>query len=212
MKNILCYGDSNTWGYDPATGERFGTEIRWPGVLKKELGDVYVVIEEGLNGRTTVWDDPLHGGFKNGMEYLIPCLASHKPLDLVILFLGTNDLKTRFSLTASEITSGIRTLVDAIFKSNSGISEKPPQLLLISPPTIGKVPVSSRFSEEFEGANEKSKKLGTYFKEVALEYSCEFLDASELIKTSEIDGIHLNKDQHVKLGHHIAEKTLGILK
>ncbi len=212
MKNILCYGDSNTWGYDPASGERFGPENRWPGVLKNELSDGYLVIEEGLNGRTTVWDDPLHGGFKNGKEYLIPCLASHKPLDLVILFLGINDLKTRFSLTASEITSGIRTMVEVVCKSNSGIDEKPPKLLLVAPPLIGKVPDSSRFSEEFEGAYEKSRKLGPYFKEVAMEYACKFLDASEVVKTSEVDGIHLDVDQHIKLGHSITEKVLEILK
>lgn len=212
MKNILCYGDSNTWGYNPANGERFGPEIRWPGVLKNELGNGYLVIEEGLNGRTTVWDDPLHGGFKNGKEYLIPCLASHKPLEMVILFLGTNDLKSRFSLTASEISSGIRTLVEVVCKSNSGIDEKPPRLLVVAPPLIGKVPNSSRFSEEFEGAKEKSRKLGIYFKEVAHEYDCEFLDASKLVKSSEIDGIHLDLDQHIKLGYAITEKVLEILK
>lgn len=212
MKTILCYGDSNTWGYDPATGKRLGPENRWPGVLKNDLSDVYLVIEEGLNGRTTVWDDPLHGGFKNGRDYLIPCLASHKPLDLVILFLGINDLKSRFSLTASEITSGIRTLVEVVCKSNAGIDEKPPKLLLVAPPFIGKVPDSSRFSEEFEGSEEKSKQLGSYFKEVAMEYDCKFLDASKVVKTSEVDGIHLDMDQHIKLGHAIAEKVIEILK
>lgn len=211
MKNILCYGDSNTWGYDPETGERFGPENRWPGVLKNELSDGYLVIEEGLNGRTTVWDDPLHGGFKNGRDYLIPCLASHKPLDLVILFLGINDLKTRFSLTASEITSGIRTLVEVVCKSNAGIDEKPPKLLLVAPPFIGKVPYSSRFSEEFEGSEEKAEKLGPYFKQVAEEYNCEFLDASKVVQTSDVDGIHLEASEHLKLGLSMKNKVLEII-
>lgn len=100
MKNILCYGDSNTWGYDAETKNRFPPDVRWTGILKRTLGEGYHVIEEGLNGRTTVWDDPIEG-YKNGREYLIPCLESHRPLDLVIIMLGTNNLKKRFSLTFS---------------------------------------------------------------------------------------------------------------
>src|SRR5215510_7647193 len=92
MKRILCYGDSNTWGYNPVTQDRFDTHERWTGSLQQALGSNCVVIEEGLNGRTTVWDDPIEG-YKNGAAYLIPCLTTHRPLDLVIIMLGTNDLK-----------------------------------------------------------------------------------------------------------------------
>ena len=205
MKSILCYGDSLTWGYNPATGERIHRDRRWTGVLRQDLGDEYVVLEEGLNGRTTVWDDPFHGGFKNGRDYLIPCLASHKPLDAVILFLGTNDLKMRFSLTASEVTHGIRVLTDIILKSEAGVDNKPPQLLLIAPPLVKTVPVFNRFSEEFGEGEEKSVKLGSYYKDVAKEYGCEFLDASEVVSTSDLDGIHLDEDEQVKLGHKIAD-------
>ncbi len=211
MKTILCFGDSNTWGYNPVTGERFGRNIRWPGVLKNELGDNYIVIEEGLNGRTTVWDDPLHGGFKNGKEYLIPCLATHKPLDIVILFLGTNDLKSRFSLTASEIASGIRVLLDLIVKSGSGIDENPPKILLVAPPLIGELSSYSRFSEEFEGSIEKAEKLGPYFEQAAEEYNCEFLDASKIVQASDVDGIHLEAEEHIKLGLFMKNKVLEIL-
>lgn len=211
MKTVLCYGDSNTWGYDPDTGERFALDKRWPGILKNELNKGYRVIEEGLNGRTTVWDDPFHGGFKNGRDYLTPCLASHKPLDIVILFLGTNDLKTRFSLTASEITSGIEVLLKIVLNSNSGINEASPDLILVSPPLIGEVPISSRFYEEFEGAREKSLKLGRYFQNLALEYGCGFLDASKVVEASKIDGIHLDSEGHSKLGLSLADTVLEIL-
>jgi lysophospholipase L1-like esterase len=91
VRTILCYGDSNTWGYNPSTGGRYARDERWPGVLRTELGEGYLVIEEGLNGRTTVWDDPIEG-YKNGSTYLIPCLETHKPIDLVIILLGTNYL------------------------------------------------------------------------------------------------------------------------
>lgn len=212
MKTILCYGDSLTWGYDPVTGKRISRNKRWSGVLKDNLGSNYHIIEEGLNGRTTVWDDPLHGGYKNGMKYLIPCLASHRPIDLVILFLGTNDLKARFSLTAAEITHGIRVLTDIILKSESGPLEKSPKLLLIAPPVIKNIPEISRFSEEFEEGKLKSLKLGKYYSEVAAEYSCYFLDASKVVVASDIDGIHLDVDEHIKLGHAVADKVKKILE
>jgi lysophospholipase L1-like esterase len=101
VKTILCYGDSNTWGCIPLTGpqppRRYGPARRWPGVLRRELGDGYWIVEEGLNGRTTVWDDPLEP-FRSGKELLVPCLMTHEPIDLVIVMLGTNDLRSRYLL------------------------------------------------------------------------------------------------------------------
>jgi lysophospholipase L1-like esterase len=208
MKTILCYGDSLTWGYDPATGKRIAVDKRWPGVLRNDLEN-YFVIEEGLNGRTTLWDDPLHGGYKNGMKYLIPCLASHKPVDLVILFLGTNDLKTRFSLSAAEITSGIRVLVDLILNSEAGPHENAPELLLVAPPPITEL---SNFAEEFESGKAKSCLLGKYYRQVAEEYNIHFLDTSEVVITSDLDGIHLDVDEHVKLGHVMADIVRKIME
>ncbi|MCK9152108.1 SGNH/GDSL hydrolase family protein [Methanobacterium alcaliphilum] len=205
MKTILCYGDSNTWGYNPATGDRFNRDKRWPGVIRNDLGEGYHIIEEGLNGRTTVWDDPLHGGYKNGKNYLIPCLSTHKPLNLVILFLGTNDLKMRFSLSAFEISQGLRVLTDIILKSESGINGRPPQLLLIAPPPVKTIPPISRFSEEFSESEIKSQKLGEYYQQVAEEYGCEFFNAAHIVTSSSLDGIHLDEKEHIKLGHKLAE-------
>lgn len=135
MKTILCYGDSNTWGWNPDTGLRYPRDIRWPGRLQIELGPTYYVIEEGLNGRTTVWDDPIEE-HKNGKTYLYPCLESHKPLDLVVLMLGTNDLKTRFWLSTLDIVSGIARLVEIIQSSRSGVQETSPKILLLAPPLV----------------------------------------------------------------------------
>ncbi|MDI6724693.1 MAG: SGNH/GDSL hydrolase family protein [Methanobacterium sp.] len=205
MKTILCYGDSLTWGYDPATGNRIAMDKRWTQVLKHDLGNEYIIIEEGLNGRTTVWDDPLHGGYKNGKKYLIPCLASHRPIDLVILFLGTNDLKMRFSLSAAEIAQGIRVLVNIILKSESGPGGGVPKFLLVSPPHIKEL---SDFTEEFKDGKPKSRQLSYHYKQVAEEYGCNFLDSSKVVVTSDIDGIHLDAGEHVKLGHEIS-KIIG---
>lgn len=209
MKTILCYGDSLTWGYDPATGERIPRDKRWTGILRKNLGGNYFIIEEGLNSRTTVWDDPLHGGYKNGRKYLIPCLASHRPVDLVILFLGTNDLKTRFSLSAAEIASSISVLVDLILESQAGPHENAPKLLLVAPPLITEL---SNFAEEFEGGKSKSLLLGKYYRQVAEEYDTAFLDASKVVVASDLDGIHLNVEEHIKLGQVMADKVKEIME
>jgi len=102
MRTVLCYGDSNTWGCEPGTGARYPRDVRWPGLLQAALGDAWHVVEEGLGGRTATLDSPIMPG-KNGLEYLIPCLASHAPLDAVVIFLGTNDMADRYSLSAMEV-------------------------------------------------------------------------------------------------------------
>ena len=148
MKTVLCYGDSNTWGYNPTTGDRFGRDERWAGVLRRTLGEGYLVIEEGLNGRTTVWDDPLEDGRK-GKVYLPPCLETHKPLDLVIIMLGTNDLKQRFSAPASDIAAGAGVLVGMVQKSETGPNGRPPRARLLAPPPLAARP---GFAGLFAGA------------------------------------------------------------
>jgi lysophospholipase L1-like esterase len=208
MFEVLCYGDSNTWGFDPARGERFSSEQRWPGVLQKALGAGYHVIEEGLGGRTTVWEDPIEG-HKNGKEYLIPCLATHSPLDLVIIMLGTNDLKVRFSVTAQDIAAGAGILVDIINKSGTPKNTKTPRVLLLAPPTLGKL---TELKEMFEGGREKSRRFSKHFKAVADMYGCEFFDTSTVIKSSDIDGIHLEKEAHQQLGKAVAREVKRILK
>ena len=208
MKTILCYGDSNTWGYNPATMERFPRDERWTGVLRNELGDGYLIIEEGLNGRTTVWDDPIEG-YKNGKEYLIPCLETHKPLDLVIIMLGTNDLKVRFSVSAFDIANGAGVLVDIAQKSETGHNNGSPRVLLMAPPQVSKL---TDFAEMFEGAEPKSGKFSRHYRRVAEEYGCEFLDTSEVIISSELDGIHFEAGEHRKLGKAVAAAVRDILE
>ncbi len=207
MKTILCYGDSNTWGYDPVTQDRFPPDIRWPGVLRRELGEGYLVIEEGLNGRTTVWDDPIEG-YKNGREYLIPCLETHHPLDLVVLMLGTNDLKMRFSVSAADIANGAGVLVDTIHKSAAGPDGAPPHVLLLAPPPVARL---TEFAEMFEGAGEKSVRLAAHYRRVATERGCAFLDTSAVIVSSDLDGIHFEAGEHKKLGQAVAARVRQLL-
>ncbi len=207
IKRILCYGDSNTWGYDPVTQDRFDAATRWPRVLGYSLGHAYEVIEEGLGGRTTVWDDPIEG-YKNGRDYLIPCLESHQPLDLVILFLGTNDLKKRFSLSAFDVAQGVGALVRVIQGSQAGRAGMGPQVLLIAPPPIAP---RMEYAEMFEDAEKKSHQFSAYYKGLANNLGCAYLDSADLIVVSPVDGLHLAGKEHRILGKAVAEKINELL-
>ncbi len=224
-KVILCYGDSNTWGFDPATRLRYPEEVRWPGVLQREIGEGYRVIAEGLNARTTVWDDPLEEG-RNGKTYLLPCLLSHRPIDLVVLMLGTNDLKMRFSVTAVEIGRGIGVLLAVIACSGAGpydpgILDRPvvrdapaplggaPKVLLLSPPPLSPV---TDMGEMFAGGLEKSRKLRDAYRRQAELHGCSFLDAGETAVSSDLDGLHLDVASNEELGRAVAGRVREILE
>jgi lysophospholipase L1-like esterase len=209
MKTILCYGDSNTWGYNAETAGRFPPETRWPNVMARLLGDGYTVIPEGLNGRTTVWSDPVEGEYKNGKTYLIPCLESHYPLDLVIMMLGTNDLKHRYGLSAWDIASGAGTLAQMIQGSAFGPDGGAPRVLLMAPPPT--CVIGTLFEEMLAGSDAKSRDLGKQYGRVAAELGCDFFDASTAINSSKADGIHLEPGEQVKLGIAVAGLVRKIL-
>ena len=210
MKTILCYGDSNTWGYNPRLKSRYSKDERWTGALRKQLGEGYFVIEEGLNGRTTVWDDPIEGEHKNGKTYLFPCLESHAPLDLVVVMLGTNDLKNRFGLSAYDIAKGAETLVQIIQKSGFGQDGQSPKVLLIAPPSLAQL-AGTDFAEMFAGGEEKSRQLADAYRRVAAEIGCEFLDAGSVIASSPVDAIHIDPEEHQTLAVAVAAKIQRIL-
>ena len=204
MKSVLCYGDSNTYGAVPGSpGGRMAHDERWPGVLRAQLGDEWLVIEEGLCGRTTVSDDPVEGNFLNGRTYLLPCLASHKPLDLVVLMLGTNDLKARFHKSASEIALGVGALVRDIKASGAGPDETCPRLLVIAPPPI--LDDLKGWDNVFEGGHEKSLGFATEMQAVAEANGVDFIDAGECCLSSPVDGFHIDKTGARNLGLTVAE-------
>lgn len=202
MPVILCYGDSNTHGFDPASGRRFPRGVRWPGVVKRELGDEFEVVEEGLNGRTTVWEDPFTEG-RNGRTYLMPCLMSHRPVDLVVLMLGTNDLKDVFRVGAAEIASGLATLVELIQRSGAGHEGRAPHVLLVVPPLVG-----SRSRGLWSGrACEESRRLLGYCQTVAEDARCSLVDAGAIVSPSSIDDVHLDASGHERLGRALASEV-----
>lgn len=211
MKNILCYGDSNTWGMVPmatvTSAERHRQHDRWPSVLANQLGPAFGVIAEGLNGRTTVFDDPIDGAHKNGRTYLLPCLESHAPLDLVIIMLGTNDLKSRFGLGAHDIAAGAGQLVKLVSGDVRGQNGLRPQVLLVCPCPIGPL---NLFSDVFAGGVEKSQRLHAYYAQIAAMLGCHLLNAGDHAVCSPVDGVHLDAEQQHALGLAIADKVHDI--
>ena len=207
MKTIVCFGDSNTWGYDPTTRQRFPRDVRWAGVMRRALGEGYEVIEEGLNGRTTVWDDPIEG-HKNGKEQIIPCIESHKPIDLVIIGLGVNDLKKRFSVSPFDVAASAGKLVEIVQRSTTGPADAAPEVLLLCPAKVGKL---TEFAEMFEGAPEKSERLAGHFERIAGELGVPWLDVGSVSMTSDLDGIHFESAAHRKIGEAVAAKAKEIL-
>jgi lysophospholipase L1-like esterase len=207
MPVIVAFGDSNTWGSDPATGGRFPPGQRWPTVMKRELGAEYEVIAEGLRGRTTVHDDPIEP-YRSGADALPPCLMSHAPVDLVILALGCNDLKKRFSVSAFDIAEGARRLIFLTRAYGEGPNGGLPKILLVAPPPIARL---TAYAEMFEGGFEKSRLLDRRFSEVANQERVAFLNAGAVIRCSDLDGIHYEADQHGLLGRAAAEAVRGAL-
>jgi lysophospholipase L1-like esterase len=205
MPILLCFGDSNTHGSIPMLhrddSRRFGPDERWPGVLRRELGPGWTVIEEGLPGRTTLHDDPIEGVYKNGLWYLRACLESHRPIDLMTLMLGTNDLKSRFAVQPLDIAESVGILLDTIAKSQAGPNGNAPRVLLIAPPPLAKL---TFLCDMFFGGTEKSQRLGAAYRPQAEKYGAAFLDAGTVIRTSDIDGVHFDASEHTKLGKAVA--------
>ena len=197
---ILCYGDSNTWGYISGSDhQRYGNEERSTKLLAQLLGDRFEVIEEGLNSRTLISNDMRPGKEgKNGYDYLIPCLDTHDPVDLVILMLGTNELKSVYQKTAEEIGKILEEhFVKTILNRKSQTKDSYPKLLLVVPPIVNEHTEYCKTNNKYLGATQKSKELNEIYKRIADKYHCYFLGNDGLIPG--IDGVHLTKESHLKL-------------
>ncbi|MEG1193124.1 MAG: SGNH/GDSL hydrolase family protein [Clostridia bacterium] len=211
-KRVLCFGDSNTYGYDPMDGGRYDEDVRWPMVMQNLLGDAYRVIEEGLNGRTFSQDDPTEGGFKSGMAYLPPCLMTHNPLDLVIVMLGTNDTKVRFALSAGVIAHNLNQFVRLTRFYAYDAKGKAPKVLVVAPPAISENVGEALFGAHFGAeAAEKSRGFALNYRRYAKLLNCPFFNAAEAAEPCKVDGIHLMPEAQRALGAALAEKVRAIL-
>lgn len=209
-KRILCFGDSNTYGYIP-TGGRYDEHTRWPMHLAELLGDDFAVVEEGFNGRTCVNDDPVEGGFKSGVNYLPPCLMSHIPLDVVIIMLGTNDTKRRFGLTPMTIGQSMMQLVKAVKQYAMDEAGNTPHIIITAPAPIRDNLMETRHAECFgEQAIAVSKGLAKEFLRVSKLLRCDFFDAGLYAEVSPLDAVHLTARGHIRLAEGMAEKIKSI--
>lgn len=214
---ILCYGDSNTWGFNPEDGSRHARNLRWTGVLQSVLGNEYEVLEDGINGRTTVWDNPYTEEYQNGFKGLGYSLNSTKPLDLVILMLGSNDLNYT---DAEGIGKGLYRIInrlldaDKVFKDttrgSSRIWRGEPKILLVSP--IQRHLNAKRTYSNGEYLYTESLKTSAVVRKLAEEFSLLFLDAAEYASPSPVDTLHMDAENHQKLGIAIAEAIKEIFK
>ncbi len=207
MKKILCYGDSNTWGYIPGTGERYPKSVRWPCVAGELLGDEYEIIEDGINGRTTSFDQSW-GVARNGVKGLDYALMAHYPLDGVVIMLGTNDLTIYNAAYAKKGMSEVLRIVknaNAYYRTEKPVFPNGVKILLIAPPLINEACANDP-STLYADAHGESKKFKAYYQSLAEENGVSFLDASEYAEASPIDSIHLTKESHIALGKAVAEK------
>lgn len=205
MYRILCYGDSNTWGFIPISAKRYPAHVRWTGKLQALLGEEYQILEAGLSGRTTVWDDAL-AEYHNGKKMLLATLDSQSPIDAVILMLGTNDLKPRLCLNALEVSAGVEQLVQIIRAFRSEEQTAPIDIILICPPSIREsvddTPSQWFFSAQHSAA--VSQQLPPFYQDVAKRYGCAFVLADEICEVSKEDEIHFTAEGHARFAEGLA--------
>ena len=217
-KRIMCFGDSLTWGWKPVEAvipvERYASDVRWTGVLARQLGADYEIVEEGLSGRTTDLDDPLDPKL-NGAAYLPAALASHMPLDLVVIMLGTNDTKAYFHRSAVEIATAVGKLVGQVTASGLNLDTvyPAPRILVVAPPPLAEKISDPWVAEMFIGARDKSLALSKHLKNLTTFLKLPFFDAGQCISTEGVDGIHFSDHNNQVLGaalaRHIRDEVLA---
>ena len=211
MNQILVYADSLSWGIIPTTRRRLRFDQRWPGVMENAListGKKVRVIEDCLNGRRTVWDDPFNRG-RNGLVGLEQRIEIHSPLDLVILMLGTNDFQSMHQHNAWHASQGIRVLVSAIRNAPIEPDMPVPPILVVVPPALQQP--KGPIAQKFEGAEKKCVGLAAAYELICRETGCHFFDAGSVTESSHVDGVHLDCDQHLVLGLAISHVVASLL-
>lgn len=211
MKTVLAYGDSLTWGYDAVGPSRHAYEDRWPSVLEAELGGKARIIPDGLNGRTTAFDDHLSAADRNAAKTLPTALLTHAPLDLVIIMLGANDMKPWIHGNPFTAKYGLLRLVEIVRGVDYGFGWTAPKILLVSPPAVSRTE-HAEFKEFFAGGDAASQHLARLYAELAEMTGCGFYDAGGVAKTTPIDGVHLDAENTRSIGRGIAPAVRKMLE
>ncbi len=204
MKNVLVYSDSLSWGIIPMSRNRFAFDQRWPGILElnlREIGQDVRVIEDCLNGRRTMYEDPVKPG-RNGLTGLSQRIEINSPLSLVILMLGTNDFQINHEHTALDAKNGMRCLINEIRNTNLEPGMEMPEILVIAPPPVRSP--QGQIAEKFKGAENKCIGLANAYQTLCQELSCHFFDAVSVTTSSKVDGVHFDMDQHLTFGNAIS--------
>jgi len=210
MKTVLCYGDSLTWGTDAETGDRHAFEYRWPSVLQAALGPSVNVIAEGLGGRTTAYEDRLGDCDRNGATLLPTLLHTHGPLDLVIILLGTNDMKPMIHGTAVGARQGIKKLVSLVRFHDWGRECDVPEILIVSPPPLCET-ANPLMAALFKNGIEESRMLASLYRDLADEMGCGFFDAASVAEVTPVDGVHLTAENTRAIGRGLEPITRMML-
>lgn len=211
-RHIVCFGDSNTHGYCAMTGGRFDESQRWCCLLQEKLGDGFLVVEEGLSGRTTCFDDPIHEGL-SGLEYIYPCLMSHEPVDLLVIMLGTNDTKERFGVSAACIALGLKRLIAKAKATTDCWRDGKASILIVVPQNIDKQYAATEIAATMgRGCAEKSEGLAEEYAKIAELTDCYYLDANQCVAAppNSIDYMHLTAEGHRQLAEGLADKIREI--
>ena len=217
MKTILCFGDSNTWGYDPQASanspfpQRYAADVRWTGVMAQALGADWTIIAEGQNGRTAVHEDNTAPASRCGKAYLPSCLESHQPIDAVVIMLGTNELKTMFNLPAQDLAAGVGILVQIVLKSTAGPNAQAPKVLIVCPAPVADLTHLPDLQVRFEHAREKSLEFPRHYAAIAEKFGVGFLNIQDQLEPSPLDGLHLDPAAHQALGSAVTESLRRLL-
>lgn len=211
-KHIVCFGDSNTHGYRATDNGRFSEAERWTCLLGKKLGSDYLILEEGLSGRTTCFEDPIHEGL-SGLSYIYPCLMSHEPVDLLIIMLGTNDTKERFGSSAACIALGLKRLISRAIATTDCWTGRKPNILVVTPKSIEKEYENTDVCSTMgRGCAEKSELLRTEYQKIAELMGVHYFDANTVVKEyNKIDYMHLDAEGHEVLASALAQIIPSII-
>jgi lysophospholipase L1-like esterase len=196
-QRILCFGDSNVWGYIPNSGhQRYSVTERWTGVLQQMLGEDFEIIEEGLNSRGIVKGDPRPGKEgRSAIDYIVPCLDTHDPIDYVVVLLGTNELKNECDLTAEQIGENMETFLGSIQRRPSQFRDTKPRIILLAPTLVNEDTDYCKKGDKYKGAGQKSLELGFVFEKIAEALGIKYINLGPIASVGE-DGIHMTLEGH----------------
>ena len=204
---VVCFGDSLTWGFNPVDKSRYGHDVRWTRLLQKELGDSYYVVEEGINGRTTVFEDPVRGD-KNGLQQLAGIRKTHMPIDILIIMLGSNDLQDRFGLSADAIGLAMGRVLFAATQPTDDVEGRAPKVLLMAPPPLGDF-TGKEYAGVYSNAHGgvQSRRLAEVYEALAQTYGAAFFNTGTVITASEVDAIHFEAAPQAELAMAVATEV-----